>query len=314
MIANWEDIVVLPLALTIDLAIGEYPVRLHPVVWIGWVISLLLKPAPRRNPAAQLIYGAVIVVLAVALFAVPLYFLLDYLNGVSTVAYIAVAALLLKSTFSIKELGRAARRVERCLVAGEIGQARKEVSYLVSRDTRELDSRQINSAVVEMTAESTTDGIVAPVFYWLLLGVPGAIAYRVVNTFDSRIGYHGQYEYLGKFAARLDDVLNYIPARLSGLLLVASAYLNRLNGGRAWRVMLQDRDNTESSNAGWTMSAVAGALGVRLEKPGCYRVGSAGGSLAMPPIAGGYRLVVVASLLWFAIGIGIAGVCYAVAA
>lgn len=308
-----ENIFILPLAIAIDLVIGEYPARLHPVMWMGGVISLLLKRAPRRD-AARFLYGAFMVCFCLALFSLPAYFLLLYIKGFSTPAYVIAVAVLLKATFSLKGLFQAARKVKRFLDGGETAKARQEVSYLVSRDTRKLDKPHIISAVVEMSAESVTDSIVAPLFYWLLLGVPGAIAYRVVNTLDSRIGYHGEYEYLGKFAARLDDVLNFIPARISGLLLVVSAYLCRMDGGRAWSIMLRDRSRTESPNAGWTMSAVAGALGVRLEKPGCYRLGDAARPLAPSSITSGLRLVMASSVFWCGICISATGTYYAVTA
>ncbi|MFC1958261.1 cobalamin biosynthesis protein [Chloroflexota bacterium] len=309
-----ENLLILPLALVIDLAFGEYPHLLHPVDWIGQAISWLLKFTPKNSVKGQFVYGIFIVLLTLALFIVPVYFVLFYLRGVSTIAYVVVAALILKSTFSLRELRRTAQKVKRLLDAGEITEARKETSYLVSRDTRNLDRGHIISAIVEMTAESVTDSLVAPLFYWLLLGVPGAIAYRIVNTFDSRIGYRGQYEYLGKFAARLDDVLNYIPARLSGLLLVISAHLGRTNGGRAWRLMLRDHARAESPNAGWTMCAMAGALEVQLEKPGCYRFGDTGKPLALSSITDGLRLVAISFALWFAICMSITGVRYALTA
>ncbi len=309
-----KNILILPMALAIDLFIGEYPAYLHPIVWMGRIISLWLKTAPRHNTGARLVYGVFVVCFAVAIFSLPVYFILVYLQNVSTIAYIIVAALLLKSSFSLRALYCAAVKVKDLLAKGEIGEARKETGYLVSRDTQKLDRQHITSAVVEMTAESVTDSIVAPLFYWLLLGVPGAIAYRVVNTFDSRIGYHGEYEYLGKFAARLDDVLNYIPARLSGLLLVVSAYLSRMNGGRAWLTMLHDHSRTESPNAGWTMSAMAGALGVQLEKTSYYRLGCAVKPLSPSSITLGLRLVVLSSLLWCGICMSITGACYAVTA
>ncbi len=263
-----ENLLVLPLALFIDVVIGEYPKRLHPVVWMGGVISLLLKIAPKKNNAAEFVYGVFAVLFTIALFAVPVYFLLACLKGFSLVLYIIAVAVLLKACFSIKALVVAVRSVRDLLYKDKVEAARQETGYLVSRDTAGLNRRQITSAAVEVTAESITDSIVAPLFYWLFLGVPGAVAYRVVNTFDARIGYHGEYEYLGKFAARLDDALNYIPARLSGLLLVVSSYFARMDAGRSWSVMLRDHARTESPNAGWTMSAVAGALAVQLEKPG----------------------------------------------
>jgi adenosylcobinamide-phosphate synthase len=302
---------ILPLALIIDLVIGEYPASLHPVTWIGNVISLLLKPVPKKGSALQFLYGGVIVVFTVALFTAPVFFLLFYLRDWSTIGFIIVAALLLKSTFSIKILYKLGNKVKRLLIEGKLSAARKETSCLVSRDTKKLNREQITSAIVEMETESITDSLVAPLFYLLIFGVPGAIAYRVINTFDSRIGYRGEYEYTGKFAARLDDILNFIPARLAGLLLVASAYIAGKHGRKAWRTLLSDHNKTASPNAGWTMSAAAGALDVRLEKPGHYRLGHTGREPDPSSISGGLQLMIVTCLLWCCISIGIIGVRYA---
>jgi len=223
-----------------------------------------------------------------------------------------VAALLLKSVFSLKGLCQATWKVRSHLSKNDIKEARRELGYLVSRDTQQLDRSHILSAVVELSAESITDSFIAPLFFWLLLGIPGSIAYRVVNTFDSRIGYHGEYEYLGKFAARLDDVLNYIPARISALLIVISAYLSRMNGNRSWHIMLRDRSKTESPNAGWTMSAMSGALGVKLEKPGHYLLGDKYNPLSVASITDSLRLVAVTFCLWTLLSFTALGVIYAV--
>jgi adenosylcobinamide-phosphate synthase len=293
-----ESIIILLLALAIDLTIGEYPRPLHPVVGVGKVASLGLRIAPRRRRWAQLIYGAGVVIFTIALFALPVYFLLSYLRGLNTVAYIVVAALLLKSTFSLKELWRAALRVKHLLDGGNLSRARVEMKTLVSRDTSQLDEPHLVSATVESVAENTSDSFVAPLFYFLLFGLPGAIGYRVVNTLDAMIGYHGDYEYLGKFAARLDDGLSFIPARLSGLLIVAAAYLYRKDGRNAWQVMLADHGNTRSLNAGWPMSAAAGALRTQLEKVGYYSLGNANNPLSPQLILPGVRLMGVSALLW----------------
>ncbi len=306
-----EYLYILPLALLIDLAIGEYPVSFHPVTWIGNVISFLLKAAPRKGSAVQFVYGIVIVLFTTALFTTPVILLLFFLKDWSTIAFIIVASLLFKSTFSIRVLYRLANNVKRLLDDGKISEARKETSYLVSRDTTNLNQEQITSAIIEMTTESVTDSLAAPLFYWMIFGVPGAIAYRVINTFDSRIGYHGEYEYTGKFAARLDDILNYIPARLAGMLLVVSAYIARKNGRKAWRTLLSDHNKTSSPNAGWTMSAAAGALEVRLEKPGHYRLGHGGREPDSSSISAGLQLAIITCLLWCCICIGIMGVRYA---
>ena len=305
---------ILPLALVIDLLAGEYPAFLHPVTWIGNVISFLLKGVPKKGSVLQFTYGALTVIFTVALFTAPVFFLLYYLREWSTIGFIIVAALLLKSTFSIRTLCRLANNVKRLLDEDKLCDARKETSYLVSRDTTNLNREQITSAIVEMEAESITDSLVAPLFYWLIFGVPGAVAYRVINTFDSRIGYHGDYEYTGKFAARLDDVLNYIPARIAGLLLVASAYISGKNGRKTWKTMLSDHNKTASPNAGWTMSAAAGALGIRLEKPGHYRLGHTGKEPDSSSISGGLLLMIVTCLLWCCISVGIKGVWYALEA
>ncbi len=293
-----EGIIILLLALAIDLSIGEFPRPLHPVVWMGKLTSLGLRISPRRKNWAQLVYGVAVVVLVLAIFVLPAYFLLSYLHGLNTIAYILVAAFLLKSTFSIKELRRSALKIKQLLEGGKLGRARVEVKALVSRDTRRLDEPHLVSATIESVAENTSDSVISPLFFFLLFGVPGAIGYRVVNTIDAMIGYHGKYEYLGKFAARLDDVLNFIPARLSGLVLVAAAYLWGMGGKRAWRVMLRDHARTESINAGWPMSAAAGALRTRLEKVGHYRLGNANNPLSPRLIPRAVKLMVVSSLLW----------------
>jgi adenosylcobinamide-phosphate synthase len=125
-------------------------------------------------------------------------------------------------------------------------------------------------------AENACDSFFAPLFFFLFLGVPGAIGYRVVNTLDAMIGHHGKYEYLGKLAARLDTAANFIPARLTALAIVCASWIWHRKASLAWKIMFRDRKNTESSNAGWTMSAVAGALDVELEKVGYYKLGIEG--------------------------------------
>lgn len=293
-----ENIVVLFLALVIDVTLGEYPRLMHPVVWLGNVISMELRFAPRSGRRLQLACGIAMVTLTIAVFALTTYFLLSYLREVNTIAYVLVAAFLLKSSFSVRELRRTALTVKALLEDKNIIQARVESKSLVSRDTSQLDEPHLVSATLESIAENTSDSLIAPLFYFLILGVPGAIAYRVVNTFDAMIGYHGEYEHLGRFAARLDDGLNFIPARLSGIFLVVAAYLGHQDGRNAWRVMIRDHKRTASPNAGWPMSAMAGALRTRLEKIGHYTLGEANHSLSTGLIPRSIRLVEISTLLW----------------
>ncbi len=295
-----ETISIIALAAAIDLTLGDPPNVIHPVAWIGKVISFLEKGGLRLGPAGQFVYGMGMTLFIMALFVVPVYFILLYLGNLSVIAVIIVAGLILKSTFSIRGLRRAALKVKRLLEEKKLNDMRFELRALVSRDTKDLPEPRLVSAAVESVGEGTGASLVSPLFYFLLLGVPGAIGYRVVNTLDSMIGYHGKYEYLGKFAARLDDVLNFIPARLAVLLLVLAAAFKR-NGRNAWRTARLEHTKTESPNAGWPMAAIAGALNVRLEKVGHYVLGEAKTPLIPDTIKGAVQIFSVAAALWILI-------------
>lgn len=294
-------------ALAIDLVSGEPPRIIHPVVWMGKVTSFWERRGIGRRPLAQFIYGTSMTLLTIGLFAIPAYFILLNLKDISHVAYVIVGAVFLKFTFSLRELRQAALGIKRLLVEEKLDEARFELRSLVGRDTRGLPRPLVVSATVESVAENVSDSFVAPLFYFILLGVPGAIAYRVVNTLDAIIGYHQKYEYLGKFASRLDDVVNFVPARLTALLLVSAAFLSKKNARASWQVMLSDHSRTESPNAGWPMAAIAGALDIQLEKAGHYQLGKADAPLVPPVIDTALRLMGVSALVWviicFAVGV-----------
>ncbi len=190
-------------------------------------------------------------------------------------AGVLLEAVALSSLISLRGLASAAREVGAHLAAGDLVAARAAVGFhLVSRPTATLDAGQVASAAIESVAENLTDAFLAPLCFYLAFGLPGVAIYRAVNTADAMFGYReGTLEHFGKVAARLDDLLNLVPARLAGLALVAGALLAREHAGRALATLRRDRRRTASPNAGWTMSAMAGALGVMLEKPGAYRLG-----------------------------------------
>lgn len=298
-----EILLILLLAIAIDLALGELPRVIHPVVGMGKVASFLAKGGTGYPPIAQLLYGLGIVVVTVGVFVAPAYFMLFYLKGLSFAAYVIVGAVLLKTTFSLRELRQAALRVKRLLLEDKLAEARSSLKSLVSRDTTDLDKSQLVSATVESVAENSCDSFVAPLFYFLLFGVPGAIAYRIINTFDAMIGYHGRWEYLGKFAARLDDVANFIPARITALIIVLAAWICKKNTGQAWHIMLRDHKKTQSPNAGWTMSAIAGALGVQLEKAGHYKLGDNHYPLSLNTIDASQQMIMMVALIWSLVSI-----------
>lgn len=301
------EIIIIALAVAIDLALGDPPDAAHPVAWMGRVISFLEKGGIKLNATTQFIYGMCMTLFIALLFVLPIYFIFLYLGHISLAAAIILGALILKSTFSIKGLRRTALKVRQLLQDNKIKETRHELRALVSRDTKDLPKPLLVSAAVESVAEGMGDSVVAPLFYFLLFGLPGAIAYRVVNTVDSMIGYHGKYEYLGKFSAKLDDILNFIPARIAALLVVLAATIIR-SGRRAWHTALYEHVKTDSPNAGWPMAAMAGALNVRLEKPAHYQLGEAKMPLVPETITVAVRLFSIATAAWVLICIIAGGV------
>jgi len=252
---------VLLLALALDWLAGEPPAVVHPVVWLGRLIGLLERRAPRDNPPAELLSGAGMTVACIGAATLP---------ALALPRSRLLEAALLKTMFSWRTLHQAGERVRQPLAAGDLDGARQGLRWLVSRDTAALDAPLLTAAAIESLAENASDSVVAPLLAYALAGLPGACAYRAVNTLDAMVGYRGRYECLGKVPARLDDLLNLLPARLTGLLILAAAALCGADVRQAWHVQRRDHAMTDSPNAGYPMAAIAGALGVRLEKVGHY--------------------------------------------
>jgi adenosylcobinamide-phosphate synthase len=285
-------------ALLLDALIGEAPDRWHPVAWLGKLISLELKLEPSKGPRRQLLFGIAIVVTTCIVITVPLWLGLTLLSGLNSVIYILLSAYLLKSTFALRGLWQAVEDVRLCLQRNNAPEARRRARSLVSRDTSSLSHEQLMSAAVESCAENLCDSFIAPLFYYAILGLPGALLYRIVNTFDAMIGYHGRWEYTGKAAARLDDALNFIPARLSALLIVAASGICRADAGGSWRTMLKQHGRTASPNAGWTMCSMAGSLGVELEKSGEYTLSGGSAALSDAAVSRSQAVMLTAAGIW----------------
>jgi adenosylcobinamide-phosphate synthase len=267
-----DEALVMLLAAGLDL-LGEPPVAWHPVVWYGKLIRRLEQAAPRDH-LAQLLYGALMPVCAVAL-VLPLILLVEQLCSHATLSRLKqlIAGIALKPFFAIRMLVDAGRAVRKPLECGDLLTARLALRSLVSRDRSTLTVELAAAAAIESLAENLSDSVVAPLLYYALFGLPGAALYRLCNTFDSMIGYRGHYEYLGKVSARLDDVLNILPSRLTALLIIGLAPLFGGKRARAWRIWRRDAGKTASPNAGHPISAVAGALGIQLVKVGYYTLG-----------------------------------------
>jgi adenosylcobinamide-phosphate synthase len=299
-----EPLALLPLALAWDTLLGELPARLHPVVWMGNIARAGERRAPVASLAREFAYGAVLALPPPVVYAAATAAGLRRLRQWPAVAFL-VSVPLLKSTFAVRALRQAGEGVRRPLLVGDLAGAREGLRSLVSRDPSALDAGLIMAAAVESLAENLGDSVVAPLFYYALGGLPAALAYRAVNTLDAMIGYRGRYEWLGKPAARLDDLLNLVPARLAALLLIGAAAMLGEDARNAWRTARSEARHTASPNAGWPMAAMAGALGVRLEKTGHYAL--CGGAAPMTPATIGRadRLIAVAAgaagaLAWLA--------------
>ena len=271
MIENWSLAApTVLLAGMLDALFGEPPNALHPVAWLGNLIAALDRRCPRGGPRRELAWGVLLVVTTITVAAaggVALALALEHLPWWLALPLGAVA---LKVAFSLRGLVGAGRTVQRALESDTVA-AQAGLLALVSR-SRDLDPPQIASAAIESLAENLSDSLVAPLLYFALFGLPGALVYRAINTMDAMVGYHGHYEYLGKPAARLDDAANWIPARLTGLLLVVLAGARRRSRA-AWAALRTQRRRSSSPNKLWTIAPMAGALDVQLEKPGAYVVG-----------------------------------------
>ncbi len=189
------------------------------------------------------------------------------------------------------------------LAAGDVEAGRACLRSLCSRDARTLDSEQLASATIGSVAENISDSFVGPVLFFLIAGVPGAVFYRAVNTMDAIIGYRGRFEYLGKAAARLDDVLNFIPARLSALLLLAAGMLYRRSSRDGVRMLRRDRHKTASPNGGWPMATMAGLLGIEITKEGHYCLGEPRRPMTFDRISEAWQVARLAALLLVAAAI-----------
>jgi adenosylcobinamide-phosphate synthase len=266
---------ILFLTLAFDLLLGDPPNRFHPTAWMGHLIRFLMRFRPHGNSTSEFLYGIFILTIGISLTAGAGFGILYFASFLPPWAGILLQAFFLKLTLSLRGLNRAAKQVQTALESQDLPEARRLLSWhLVSRDTSQLDETQVSAAAIESVAENASDGIIAPLFFYAVGGLPAAFAYRFVNTADSMLGYRDmEREWLGKFSARFDDLLNFIPARLTGLFIMLSAPFCNAGLQDAWKIMHRDAGQTASPNAGIPMSAMAGALNVELEKIDHYKLG-----------------------------------------
>ena len=251
-----------------DLIFSEPKKIPHPVVLIGNLISLCEKKLYKEeNSNKNKFLKGMLLNFLVLLIVFSIVFLIVYFASlIHPYIYILISGILISFTISTEALKKAAMEIYDLLDKNEIIEARKKVGMIVGRDTEKLNEEEISRAVIETVAENIVDGITSPLFYGMIGGAPLAFLYRAVNTMDSMVGYKNEkYLYFGRFSAKIDDVFNFIPARITSLLIIIIAFLHPdLNGKNALKSVIRDAHKHPSPNGGYTESAAAGALEIRL--------------------------------------------------
>lgn len=300
-----EILYVLVLGVLIDRVFGEPPDKYHSTVWIGRLCELILKRLPNTIPSGIFLFSFVALIPSIIVFS-----LLQFAMG----TYLAVflGALILKLQFSWKGLSDYTLPVLEALEQ-DVEKAKEKLFFIVGRDTKNLNEVGILSATIESIGEGTNDGITAPLFYYTLfaimfdfhVGVAAAVFFRAVSTLDSMVGYKKEgLDRIGLASARVDDILNFLPSRITALFMILSSFILCWNFKDAIRIFARDRNKTKSPNAGQPMAAMAGALGVQLEKPGHHILGDSLKSLEKSDVKRAIRLSNLAtSLFLFASGV-----------
>lgn len=300
-------ILTLIFALGLDLIIGDYKSKYHPVNIIGLSINLLKTRLRLKKSKLNKLIGIILLVSLIFLFCIPIllfqaiiyksmtFLLLGEIQDLLLIIIISlVMGFILKWSFALKSLGVATKPIKIALLNNDIEKAKYHLSFIVRRNCKDLNSSLIISATVECIAESITDGITSVLwfyfigtnlgliiftyfhqsFLWLLFGITFAYLYRIINTADSIVGYKDQeHRDIGWFSARMDDIANYVPTRVIIMFILLAGVILKKDKKNALKIIRNDKYNTESINAGWTMSTMAGLLNVQLEKIDNYKLG-----------------------------------------
>jgi len=302
-----ESILVIGFAILLDLLFGDPKNRFHPTAWIGILIGTITTRMKNENYNLEKFGGIFIVLIPVCISIVVLSgldFSIDLISveSLSILISIISGVVLFKMTIAIKGMEKHALAVLDSIQKNDLTQARTNLSMIVKRNTKNLDKNHILSGTLESLSENIVDGITGPMFYFAIFGLPGAFVYRIVNTVDSMVGYKTQmFKNLGWFGANCDNVLNYIPSRLTGLTIVLGSMLLGHDWKNCYEIFKRDGKKTDSPNAGYPMAAFAGALGTKFEKLEHYSLGTGEYEITSKKVKDAISLMKVTSLLFFGI-------------
>ncbi len=299
------------LALVLDFFFGDPKNRYHPTVWVGRLMEKFVPYTRSINPLIEKINGMTLLVLVVTIVSILILSfssILKYvesfdLNGIYKILSLSISiisiGILLKTTIAIKGMENHASKIMNALSKNDLDDARAKLSMIVKRNTKNLDKQHIISATLESISENIVDGITGPLFYYSIFGLVGAFVYRTVNTADSMIGYKTEiFRNVGWFAANCDKILNFLPSRLTSLVMVLSCIILKKDWRHSIHIMKRDGPKTESPNAGYPMATLAGALGIKFEKMEHYVLGDGNSEISERHFKSAISIMKITSILF----------------
>ena len=300
----FESILIVISAVILDLLVGDPKNKFHPTSWIGSLIAKLVPIIQNKSPRREKFGGIILVIFLTTLVTTLLVFLEVAIQNIAfdfigIIVSVIVGVILLKTTIAIRGMEKHAMAVMESIERNDLDAARNNLSMIVKRNTKNLDKNHVLSGTLESISENTVDGVTGPLFYFAFFGIPGAFIYRIINTIDSMIGYKTSiFTNVGWFGANCDKILNYLPSRITSLMMVIGAMILGNDWRKSYKIMKRDGKNTESPNAGYPMAALAGALGTRFEKIDHYSVGEGNIELTKTHLRSAIALMKVTSILF----------------
>ncbi|MEM3254108.1 MAG: cobalamin biosynthesis protein [Fervidicoccaceae archaeon] len=282
-----------------------YPYHTGPLFLIHPVHTSYVMAVKLGKPFSSKAKGAIVWILVISAHILAYFFLIYFSSLIHRALLIVISAYILKTSFSLRLLFDIVGKTSVCLKNGDLECARFWVQQTVRRDVKKLQEQHLASAAIESLAESLVDGYISPLFLFIFLGPLGALFQRVANTLDSALGYKDPpFRDVGWFSARADTAVNYVPARLASLFIALASPAAGGSIGVAFKTIKKEHGRTESFNAGYPMSAMAGALGVRLEKIGCYTINNSARWPGWQDIVRALKVAKLAVFLWLAVSLG----------